>query len=201
MDSRKYNIAAIIEDIENQIWAQSTVQTFEPCIPEREAVEKAIAEATEDTIVFTVTVGCGDDYNGVINYLVELEAEIRLSDFRNPKTFFGFALSDSMFAEAGACDIRRKPLTLEEVRKIIEAGVTPCLNPSHRATIDAMRNRFGIDVPIPESPPRVELNPGDRVVIMGVRGLPRLTDRHEYTSTEVAEATFNFSVYEVLLNE
>ena len=94
------------------------------------------------------------------------------------KKYFGFALADSMFI--GDCDIRRKSLTADEV-KAMAGELTPCLNPSHQATIDAMRSRFGIDVAIPETPPRVSLGVDDFVVIMGVRGLPRLTDRHEYT--------------------
>ena len=109
--------------------------------------------------------------------------------------YFGFALADSMFA--GNCDIRRTVLTTEEV-KAMEKEFTPCLNPSHGATIGAMRARFGIDVAIPETPPKVSLETGDSIVVMGVRGLPRLTDRHEYTEEEIAAATFSFSEYTVL---
>ena len=111
--------------------------------------------------------------------------------------FFGFALADSMFS--GTCTIERRELTIDEVRALAEAGnLTPCLNPSHKATIDAMHSRFGIEVKIPETPPRVSLASGDSVIVMGVRGLPRLTDRHEYTEEEIAAATFNFSEYRVL---
>jgi hypothetical protein len=109
--------------------------------------------------------------------------------------FFGFALADSMFA--GDCDISRHTVSVDEVRGLVESGVTPCLNPSHKATIDAMRTRFGLDVGIPERPPSVSLASGDAIVVMGVRGLPRLTDRHEYTEAEVASATFSFAVYTV----
>ena len=113
------------------------------------------------------------------------------------KRFFGFALADSMFQ--GDCDIRRRSLTADEVGVMAQAGeLTPCLNPSHQATIDAMRSRYGIEVAIPETPPRVSLGAGDSVVVMGVRGLPRLTDRHEYTEEEIAQATFSFSEYTVI---
>ncbi len=106
--------------------------------------------------------------------------------------FFGFALADSMFANV--TEIHRQPLSSEEV-KAMEKELVSCCNPSHQATIDAMHSRFGIDVPIPEAPPRVVLEPGDSVIVMGVRGLPRLTDRHEYTEEEIASATFTFSMY------
>ncbi len=110
-------------------------------------------------------------------------------------TYFGFALADSMFS--GDCTITRKTMAVQEVKQLVLQGVVPCLNPSHEATIKAMRARFGIDVPIPEKPPQVCLGVGDSVVVMGVRGLPRLTDRHEYTSDEIAKATFSFAVYTV----
>ena len=111
-------------------------------------------------------------------------------------TYFGFALADSMFV--GNCTIRRNSTTAEQVRQMAQDGaLTPCLNPSHRATIDAMRQRYNIDVEIPATPPRVILNAGDSIVVMGVRGLPRLTDRHEYTEEEIAAATFNFTMYTV----
>ena len=114
----------------------------------------------------------------------------------NNKIFFGFALADSMFT--GDITITRKVIAAEDVRKMAEEGrLTPCLNPSHQATINAMRRRYGIDVAIPETPPRVALGVGDSVVVMGVRGLPRLTDRHEYSEEEIASATFSFSVYTV----
>ncbi len=111
------------------------------------------------------------------------------------KTYFGFALADGMFS--GDVTISRKTLTVEAVKELVSQGVVPCLNPSHEATISAMRTRFGIDMPIPEKPPQVLLGVGDSVVVMGVRGLPRLTDRHEYTESEIASATFSFSVYQV----
>lgn len=111
------------------------------------------------------------------------------------KVFFGFALADSMFN--GNCTIIRRALTIEEVGAKVAAGVASCCNPSHQATIDAMRARFGLNVDIPQTPPRVSLSSGDSVIVMGVRGLPRLTDRHEYTPDEVAGATFVFSEYTV----
>ncbi len=117
------------------------------------------------------------------------------------KTFFGFALADSMFS--GFCTIFHTPLKAEQVEEILklaagEGTLVSCLNPSHAATITAARTRFGIEVPIPEIPPQVQLVRGDSLIVMGVRGLPRLTDRHEYTENEIAQATFSFSRYYVI---
>ena len=111
-------------------------------------------------------------------------------------TFFGFALADSMFAND--CTIVRTTMSAEEVKKMAENGeLIPCLNPSHKATIEAMKEKFSIEVEIPEAPPKVVLNLGDSLIVMGVRGLPRLTDRHEYSTEEIDAATFNFSKYTV----
>lgn len=110
------------------------------------------------------------------------------------KLFFGFAIADSMFAQD--CVIRRTSLSIDAVREYLPSAI-PCLNPSHTATIDAMRSRFDIDVVIPERPQQVSLESGDSLIVMGVRGLPRLTDRHEYNAEEIAAATFNFTLYEV----
>lgn len=111
------------------------------------------------------------------------------------KKYFGFALADSMFV--GECTITRRAVSVEEAKSAVAQGVESCCNLSHSATISAMRSRFGIDVLIPEAPPRVALESGDSVIVMGVRGLPRLTDRHEYTEEEVAKATFVFAEYSV----
>lgn len=108
------------------------------------------------------------------------------------KVYFGFALADSMFTDGL---IARRTLSIDEVKTLVTTGVVSCCNPSHGATIDAMNTRFGLEVAIPATPPRVSLNHGDSVIVMGVRGLPRLTDRHEYTDEEVAGATFVFSLY------
>lgn len=111
------------------------------------------------------------------------------------KTFFGFALADSMFI--GDVTIVRRALTPAEAIEVVNLGVVSCLNPSHQATIQAAKKRFGIEVDIPVTPPQVQLGAGDSLIVMGVRGLPRLTDRHEYTQGEVEKAGFLFSIYTV----
>ena len=113
------------------------------------------------------------------------------------KVYFGFAVADSMFQ--GDVEVSRSELDLDAVKFLIRKGVVPCLNPSHIATINAMKERYGIDVEIPEKAPQVMLDVGDRLIVMSVRGLPRLdASRHEYTESEIDGATFKFSVWEVL---
>jgi len=112
--------------------------------------------------------------------------------------YFGFAIADSMFPSSEDVLVYRTRLSTEEAKYWVgEYKIQSCLNPSHAATIAAMKTRFGIDVEIPATPPKVELKVGDGLVVMGVRGLPRLTDRHEYSAEEISAATFEFHLYMV----
>jgi len=113
-------------------------------------------------------------------------------------TFFGFGLAPSMFEGDGTLEFRQ--LSADQARELVaeataEGTLQSCLNPSHKLTIDAMRSRYSIDVPVPDKAPFANLAAGDSLLTMGVRGLPRLEDRHEYTKEEVASATFTFTVW------
>lgn len=110
-------------------------------------------------------------------------------------TYFGFAMSDSMFS--GDITAERTVLSVDDVRAALDAGVIPCVNPSHRTTLAAMEERFGLKVEVPATPPKVVLGHGDRLIVMAVRGLPRLTDRHEYTRDEIDGASFTFARWSV----
>ncbi len=107
------------------------------------------------------------------------------------KTFLGLAFSASMLP-SGKVEMVKEDLAIEEVKRAISAGVEVCLNPSHQSTIDALRVKYRIEVEIPETPPQISLNPGDSIIILQVSGLPRLTDRHEYTPEEITSAIFKF---------
>lgn len=111
------------------------------------------------------------------------------------KVYFGFAIADNMFPSN--CEVTRWDISVEGARDVIAEGVVPCLNPSHALTIDVMRTRYGINVPIPEKAPVVKLEPGDCILVMGVSGLPRLEGRHEYTPEEVKGAKFRFGLWKV----
>lgn len=108
------------------------------------------------------------------------------------KTYFGFGIAPSMFPDG---NISKKTLTVDDAREVIGQGVVSCLNPCHKASIDVLENRFGVKVDIPAKAPSVLLDIGDRLVVMGVSGLPRLEGRHEYTAEEVAGAKFTFTLW------
>ena len=135
----------------------------------------------------------------IFNFIKLLNLKRIIAKGEIMKTFFGFALAASMFDGDG--NISFKQLDAESATKAIESAkadgsLAICLNPSHQATITAMGHRYGIEVPIPEVAPQVKLAAGDSLMVMGVRGLPRLdATRHEYTEEEIAKATFQFSVF------
>lgn len=95
------------------------------------------------------------------------------------------------------CNIRKQTLTVEQAKEIISGGVVSCLNPSHKASIDVMQSRFGLSVEIPPKAPSVVVQVGERALVMGVSGLPRLENRHEYTPEEVNGARFSFALFTV----
>jgi hypothetical protein len=119
------------------------------------------------------------------------------------RIIFGFGVSDSMFLQHNGQIIVRRELTPEGAQLIVakatEEGIlVPAVNPSHKTSLEVMEKRFGISVPVPEVAPKVSLQHGDTLVLMGISGLPRLQDRHEYTSEEVNAATFTFSAWTVI---
>jgi hypothetical protein len=110
-------------------------------------------------------------------------------------TYFGFAIADGMFPSH--CSVTRRSLSIDQVKALLPIAVS-CLNPSHAATIEAAKTRYGLEVTIPAAAPRVLLNAGDSVIVMSVRGLPRLdASRHEYTEAEIASASFAFGIWTV----
>lgn len=111
------------------------------------------------------------------------------------KTFFGFGVAPSMFPSD--CAIAKRSLSPEQAKAVLAESVELCLNPSHKATIEVMTSRFGIEVTIPAKAATIKMSAGDRLLVMGVSGLPRLEGRHEYTNEEVAGAKFDFSLWTV----
>jgi hypothetical protein len=110
------------------------------------------------------------------------------------KAYFGFGLSDNMFPEH--CAIYRNDVDANFVVQFFkEKEVISCINPSHKATINVMKEKLGVDIHIPEKAPIVKLHHGDTLIIMGISGLPRLEGRHEYSQEEIDRATFKFSRY------
>ena len=109
-------------------------------------------------------------------------------------TFIGLAIADSMVP--AECSTSRRPLTVEQVRQMLP-NVVSCCNPSHSNTLEALSSKHGIEVQIPKNAPKVALGVGDSIIVMSVRGLPRLEGYAQYTDDQIAGATFAFGMWTV----
>jgi len=109
--------------------------------------------------------------------------------------YFGFAIADGMFPPDVV--VARHAITIENAKQFLAAGeVVSCLNASHTATVEVMKE-LGLNVKIPVTPPIIHLQYGDQILVMSVRGLPRLTEDRHYTPEEIAQAEFVFGLWTV----
>ena len=114
---------------------------------------------------------------------------------KSGKVFVGLAMSSTMFS--GNCEISRKVLSADEAKSILSGDIISCFNPSHIATIEALRDRFGIEVAVPEVAPKVVLGQGDSLVVLSARFSRRLNEGEKFTQEEVDSASFEFVEYAV----
>lgn len=111
------------------------------------------------------------------------------------KIYFGFGIADSMFPEN--CLLTKEKISVEDIKK--QTGIISCLNPSHKATIKVMNERYGLNIDIPEKAPIIKMEDMDSIIVMAVSGLPRLEGRHEYTEKEINDCEFKFSKYTLII--
>lgn len=113
------------------------------------------------------------------------------------KTIVGLAMSSTMFS--GDVLISRKMLSADEAKSFLSGGeVISCCNPSHSATLAALREKYTISVPISETAPKVSLEPGDTLLVLSARFSRRLAEGEKYSPEEVAAANFEFVAYRLL---
>jgi hypothetical protein len=105
------------------------------------------------------------------------------------KLYIGLSFSASMLSGRGNLDFQQ--VKLEDVKTFVynKTLYISCVNPSHKASLDALKIRYGIEIPIPEKAPKIMLESGDTMIVLQINGLPRET--REFTAEEVAKATFS----------
>ena len=104
------------------------------------------------------------------------------------KVYIGLAFSASMLTGKGNLDFQ--PINFDDIKTIVNTSkYESCVNPSHKASLDALKIRYGIEIPIPEKAPKIMLESGDTMIVLQINGLPRET--REFTAEEVAKATFS----------
>jgi len=107
------------------------------------------------------------------------------------KTYIGLAFSAQMLSKS--CKIAFDPIAIETV--CVDRCIS-CANPTHKASLDALNSRYGINVPVAEKAPKVSLETGDAIIVLQISGLPRET--REFTAEEVAKASFKAVKFTVL---
>jgi len=108
--------------------------------------------------------------------------------------FISLAISDTMFP--AECNLSKSPLSPAEVQRILGGDVVSALNPSHASTIDVIRRKFDLDLPIPERAPKVSLQSGDALIVLQAQ-LPRLAEGEVHSQETVKNAQIKFSLWEV----
>ncbi len=111
-------------------------------------------------------------------------------------TFISLAVSATMFPPMGTIEMR--PLGASEVEIFVRDGnLVSALNPSHASTIEVIRRKFDLALPIPEKAPKVSLVKGDSVIIIQAN-LPRLQEGEVHSDEVVANAPISFRLWTVL---
>ena len=107
-------------------------------------------------------------------------------------TYIGLAFSAQMLSGSGRIAFEQVPIDQIKVD-----GLVSCANPSHKASLDALKTRYGIEIPVSEKAPKVSLaNVGDAIIVLQISGLPRET--REFTAEEVAKANFSAMKFTVI---
>jgi hypothetical protein len=120
--------------------------------------------------------------------------------------YYGLAVSASMF-EFGMSSANVQRFSLSRVQEQLNhqinmvnsliSNAINCMNHSHAVTIDALW-KMGFYITSPEKePPIVNLKSGDKLIVFQASGLPRLTDRHQYTRDEIASADISIAIFSI----
>ena len=109
--------------------------------------------------------------------------------------YVSLAIADGMFPEEVVAV--RLPMTVREAKDFIEMGVVSCCNPSHALTLEALRTKHGISVPIPEKAPFVTLKKGDKLIVLSARFPRRLAEGEVWTAEDVDKAEFKFGYWDI----
>jgi hypothetical protein len=110
-------------------------------------------------------------------------------------TFVSLAISDTMFPDNAS--LSKQSISSDDVRLILQGSqVLSALNPSHKSTIDVIKRKYWIDLPIPDKAPKVSLQSGDQLVVIQAQ-LPRLAEGEAHSQETVENAKIKFSLWRV----
>ena len=112
-------------------------------------------------------------------------------------TYISLAVSATMFPTEGT--IHMHSVDAAQVQQIIsQDDVISACNTSHSSTIDAIRCKFGINLPLPvsEKAPKVSLMRGESVLIIQAQ-LPRLAEGEVHSPETIENAAISFRLWTV----
>lgn len=113
--------------------------------------------------------------------------------------YVSLALSDTMFPDSQRSIMaKRTSLTPEKVKEWLDIWgdeVQSALNPSHASTIEAIKRRFGIKLPVSSTAPKIVLEEGDYLLVLQAQFNRRLAEGERYTQEEVNAAEFKFHLW------
>jgi hypothetical protein len=112
---------------------------------------------------------------------------------------FAAGMLDEQIRQHGSANPNFTEMSTNEVKARLAAAaadgtLASACNPDHQGTLDALKRKFGIEVPIPEIAPQIQLHSGDRLLVLGARFLRRLKEGERYTDEEVRKAEFRFQL-------
>jgi len=68
------------------------------------------------------------------------------------------------------------------------------VNPSHTTTIQALKDKYGLNIDIPKEPVSITLQDGDSILV-AEHNLPRLSENRHYSTEEIDNANIRFYKY------
>lgn len=112
---------------------------------------------------------------------------------------FAAGMLDEQISKQGSANPCFTELSPSEVKARLAAAsedgtLASACNPDHAGTLDALKRKFGIEVPIPEIAPQIQLHQHDRLLVLGARFKRRLKEGERYTDEEIKNAEFRFQL-------
>lgn len=105
-----------------------------------------------------------------------------------------------MFPDVPVLQPTRTVLSIQDVKEYLDMwgdDVKSALNPTHKGTIAAIKERYDIDPPIPGVAEQIVLEPGDYLLVFQIKFKRRLAEGDRYTQEEIDGAELKFRLWTI----
>lgn len=114
--------------------------------------------------------------------------------------YVGWNLPDSMFERY--CVLERYTLTEEQTERLCRSEkIVSTFTSRHAVALKVLGERHGLHfpmIPANEVTPRIRLLPEDSLLVISIRGIPRGVKKSDLKETDLATATFHFTLWKCL---